>query len=321
MTSQCDFTFQVEPSLGGLRLDAAVSMLLSHCSRSFATQLIRNGHILVDGKQRKSAYRVSPGQTIVAVVPEPERIAFAPEPIPIDVIYEDDTIIVVNKQPGLVVHPAPGHYTGTLVNALLHHAPQIGTISGQLRPGIVHRLDKDTSGTLVVAKSSEAHLHLSQQFKERTVRKTYRALVHGRVKSDSGSMEMAIGRHPVDRKKMSVKSRTGKAASTLWKVEARYSADCTLLRITLKTGRTHQIRVHCSAIYHPVVGDSLYGRKKGWGHLKAGGITHLVKRQMLHAWKLEIDHPTTGERMLFKSDPPGDMKALLMDLEGISESK
>jgi 23S rRNA pseudouridine1911/1915/1917 synthase len=221
---------------------------------------------------------------------------------------------VINKPPGLVVHPAPGHFSGTLVNGLRYHCPDLGTIGAEIRPGIVHRLDKDTSGTLVVAKNAAALENLASQFKNRAVRKDYIALVHGTMAAESGTIRMPIGRHPVDRKKMSTSSRKGREAETDWRV-ARDLSGFTLLELRLKTGRTHQIRVHCAAIGHSIVGDPVYGRRRSAAAPPAiQALLAQVRRQMLHAWRLEIDHPRSGERMRFEAPLPDDMERLIAAL-------
>jgi len=222
-------------------------------------------------------------------------------------------MVVINKQPGLVVHPAPGHTSGTLVNALLYHCSALGGIGGKIRPGIVHRLDKDTSGVLVAAKNDAAHLQLARQFKSREVQKRYLAMVHGRVKEDRGSVVLSIGRHPVDRKKMSTRSRKARGAETRWKVRERLDG-VTLLELDLKTGRTHQIRVHCAAIGHPVVGDSVYGGRRRLdlsGKGQNGSLPIKVARQMLHARWLQLAHPVTEALMSFEAPLPADMAGLI----------
>jgi len=277
-------------------------------------ELIANGHILVQGENKKPGYRVKAGEKIEAIVPVPIPAVFEPEPIEIDILYEDEHLIVINKRAGIVVHPAPGHYSGTLVNALLHHCPDIGTISGEIRPGIVHRLDKDTSGTLVIAKSSSIHENLSMQFKSRTIKKEYLALVHGEVAFDSGSINLPIGRHPVHRKRMSTKSKKGREAETLWEVRERFK-NATFIMVILKTGRTHQIRVHCAAINHPVIGDLVYcTRKVGSDLFKRQDFKKNVTRQMLHAWRLKIFHPALQKEMTFESPIPQDMEECIKAL-------
>ena len=301
------FTIRVETTDSGKRLDFLVASRIEDCSRSFAATLIRNGKIRIQGEVKKPGYRVRAGEEVRGHFPFPEHVLFKPEPIPIHILHEDDDIIVVNKQPGLVVHPAAGHYSGTLVNGLLYHCPMLEGIGGELRPGIVHRLDKDTSGVLVVAKNSRAHHRLSDQFKNRTIKKKYLALVHGKMKADSGTISLPIGRHPVDRKKMSVYSKKSRNAETTWKIKERFILS-TLIDIDLKTGRTHQIRVHCAAINHPVMGDPVYGGRRGNVKIEISKDYRLsVPRQMLHAWRLELTHPSTQTILCFEAPIPSDI--------------
>jgi 23S rRNA pseudouridine1911/1915/1917 synthase len=312
------FSIRVKPSDEAKRLDVLVASVLTDLTRTFIAGLITAAHICVDGRPRKPGYRVKSGEQISGVIPPPQPVEFKPEPIPLDVLFEDGHIIVVNKPPGLVVHPAPGHFSGTLVNGLLNHCPDLGGIGGELRPGIVHRLDKDTSGTLVIAKNDAAHTHLARQFKARQVQKEYLALVHGDVQSASGTVNLPIGRHPVHRKRMSAFSPRGRSAQTDWTVKERFRR-ATLLVLNLKTGRTHQIRVHCAALHHPIVGDAVYRPRKleimpAAGHQPPDEISRLLKsagRQMLHAWRLRFIHPHTGKTMLFESAVPPDMQALI----------
>jgi len=312
------FTILIEKSDDGKRLDTVVSAHLPECSRSFAAARIREGDFIIDGNLKKPGYRVKTGETITGQIPPPETIDYDPEPIDLDILYEDKDIIVVNKQPGLVVHPAPGHYTGTLVNGLLYHCPDIEGIGGKIRPGIVHRLDKDTSGVIVVAKNDAAHNHLSDQFKSRETKKEYLALVYGLVKENSGEINLPVGRHPTDRKKMSTNSRHGKSAITFWSVKERFEG-ATLLSLNIKTGRTHQIRVHCATMHHPVVGDTIYaGRKAGKGLSGPKQVVDLLKsakRQMLHAFRIQFVHPKNGETMTLEAALPEDMVKLLSGLK------
>jgi 23S rRNA pseudouridine1911/1915/1917 synthase len=318
MHDQIVFTIVIEPLDSGKRLDRYIASCISDCSRSIATNLIRNGQIRVQGMVRKPGYRVKAGDEISGCIPPPEPVLFKPEPIPIEILHEDDEIIVINKQPGLVVHPAPGHHSGTLVNALLHHCPKLNGIGGELRPGIVHRIDKDTSGVLVVAKNDRAHIHLSRQFKSRRVKKMYLALVYGKMESDSGSVSLPIGRHPVDRKKMSTNSRKSRIAETTWQIIERFER-ASLIEVNLKTGRTHQIRVHCAAINHPVMGDKVYGpRKTGRTAPYSKSQFESVPRQMLHAWRIVLTHPVTEEIVSFEAPIPSDMQAVMTALRQIS---
>lgn len=308
------FSIQVKPSDEGQRLDVLVASVLADCTRTFISGLIASEHVQVDGRPKKPGYRVKSGEKISGIIPPPVPVELKPEPISIDILHQDDHIIVVNKQPGLVVHPAPGHSGGTLVNGLLYHCRTFGGIGGELRPGIVHRLDKDTSGTMVVAKNDAAHTHLSRQFKSRKVQKVYLAIVHGKMESTAGSVKLPIGRHPVARKRMSTISPKGRTAVTVWRVKDQFQ-EFALLEVDLKTGRTHQIRVHCSALGHPVVGDKVYRPRKlektiARDHQQPDRILQLlnsVDRQMLHAWRLSFRHPQSGETVTFESPLPEDM--------------
>ena len=319
-----DFTIIVEKADVGRRLDTVIAAHLSDCSRSLAATLIADQKVLVDRRPQKPGYRTKLGDRIQGYIPIPEPAEYDPEPIPLDILFQDRHIIVINKQPGLVVHPAPGHGCGTLVNALLYHCPDLSPIGGEIRPGIVHRLDKDTSGTMIVAKTAQAQENLARQFKTREVQKNYLALVYGDTPSEKGEIKAPIGRHPVDRKRMSTTTRKGRDARTAWIVRERLSG-LTLLELNLKTGRTHQIRVHCASIGHPVVGDPIYRPRKGFRSLKnilsnhPHAIIDLIKsidRQMLLAWRLGFTHPKTGQFMTFESPLPADMATLLAGLRG-----
>ena len=301
------------------RLDAIVAAHLPDCSRSLAANLIGNHKILVDNQPKKPGYRVKFGEQIHGRIPAPEAVEYKPESSPLDILYQDNDVVVLNKPAGLVVHPAPGHASGTLVNALLHHCPDWGGIGGEIRPGIVHRLDKDTSGTIVVAKNAAALEALAKQFKDRTVRKTYLALVYGELKKDAGTIDLPIGRHPVHRKQMSTTTRKGRQAETVWQVREQFPG-IALLELTLKTGRTHQIRVHCAAMGRPVVGDPIYRNRKLLKKNDKLSIAipspladqlQAIPRQMLHAWRLGFVHPQTGRGMSFESPIPADMQALI----------
>jgi len=318
MSAKGVFTVIADESDSGERLDVTAARHVSDCSRSQTARMIRMGSITVHGLSKKPGYRVSCGDVIHVCLPPPAEIFCEPEDIPIDVLYEDDHLIVVNKQPGIVVHPAPGHYSGTLVNGLLNHCPFLEGIGGAMRPGIVHRLDRDTSGALVIAKNDRAHQNLSAQFKSRQVKKTYLALVHGETKDESGNITLPIGRHPVDRKRMSTRSRHPRPALTLWKVIERFPG-LTLLEVDLKTGRTHQIRVHCASMQHCVVGDAVYcGRRKnkysGGGNGEMPKKIQNISRQMLHARDLGFNHPASGQWMHFKAPVAQDMAQVLAAL-------
>ncbi|HID31486.1 MAG TPA: RluA family pseudouridine synthase [Desulfobacterales bacterium] len=316
-------SFTATESEAGNRLDAVIIAHLPTLSRSRASRLIRGGHVTVNGLIRKPGYLAKPGDVVRFETPSPEPITCSPEAIPISILYEDGEVIVLDKPPGLVVHPGGGHKTGTLVNALLFHCPDLERLGGGLRPGIVHRLDKDTSGILVVAKTDIAYESLTHQFKKREVHKRYLALVYGDMKTPAGVISLPIGRHPTDRKKMSTESRRSRSTETRWKIKERFSG-VTLLEIDLKTGRTHQIRVHCAAMGHPVVGDATYGGKRRWKGLAQGPMQNLIKairRQMLHAWKLSFVHPRTGQCMHFESPLPEDMVSVLESLQSIGQKK
>jgi len=291
----------------GLRLDVYLSRRDPTLSRSQARRFIDDGDALIDGKAVRASHRLRPGEKVTLRKPPPVPSEIVPEEIPLNIRYEDDAILVVDKPAGMVVHPAAGNFRGTLVNALQFHCRSLSGIGGVMRPGIVHRLDKGTSGLMVIAKSDEAHRHLSEQFKRRLVSKHYTALVHGNVRQDEGIVDAPVGRHPVERKKMSTASRRGKAALTRWRVLERFGA-FTLLEAKIETGRTHQIRVHLSALGHPVVGDGVYGGSKRIVESTALRATlKKLSRQALHAGRLSFVHPITGKEMTFESPLPEDM--------------
>ncbi len=311
------FTFRVKEKDSGIRIDQYLSREMVNCSRSRIAALVREGYVFVGGDSVKPGYRIKTGERITAEIPPPESPSFIPEAIDLNVLYEDEHIIVINKSPGVVVHPAPGHYSGTIVNGLLYHYPGLEGIGDEIRAGIVHRLDKDTSGALLIAKNRRALESLSGQFASRKIQKQYLALVRGVMESSGGSLTMPIGRHKTDRKKMSVKSPKGREAVTLWEVLKRYPSRATLLKIFLETGRTHQIRVHFSAIGHPVVGDEVYGRKTGADH-PLYPVLQSVKRQMLHAWRIGFTHPGTGEFREFTAPVPKDMECVIEKLSSLA---
>ena len=312
-------SFEVTGSEAGRRLDAVIAARFPALSRSYIGRLIRAGQITINGSTKKPAYLTKRGDMIRSEIPPPQPIPCKAEPIPLSILYEDADLIVLNKPPGLVVHPAPGHWSGTLVNALLYHCGDLTGIGGELRPGIVHRLDKDTSGTLVVAKNDIAHQGLSQQFKKRQVEKRYLALVYGAMKESAGVIDLPIGRHPTHRKKMSTTSRRTRSTETRWQIRESF-ADVTLIEVDLKTGRTHQVRVHCAAEGYPVVGDATYGGKRRWKAVPSQDLQEVLKgvrRQMLHAWALRLEHPRTGQWMRFESPLPRDMALLLEALRSL----
>ena len=288
----------------GVRLDAFLSAD-GALTRSQAARLIAEGRVRVNGKPAAKSARLSGGETVTVDVPQLRETALPPQDIPLDVVYEDDDVIVVNKPTGLVVHPAPGHPDGTLVNALLHHCgDSLSGIGGEKRPGIVHRIDRDTSGLIIAAKNDAAHLALSAQLKDHSLSRTYECLVTGNMKQDSGTVDAPIGRSSADRKKMAVVP-TGRRAVTHWEVVARYPG-VTHLRCRLETGRTHQIRVHMAYIGHPILGDTVYGAKK-----PVPGLTG----QCLHATGLRLIHPRTGEPVELHCPLPPEFTAMLQKLQ------
>ena len=288
----------------GVRLDAFLSAD-GALTRSQAARLIAEGRVRVNGKPAAKSARLSGGETVTVDVPQLRETALPPQDIPLDVVYEDDDVIVVNKPTGLVVHPAPGHPDGTLVNALLHHCgDSLSGIGGEKRPGIVHRIDRDTSGLIIAAKNDAAHLALSAQLKDHSLSRTYECLVTGNMKQDSGTVDAPIGRSSADRKKMAVVP-TGRRAVTHWEVVARYPG-VTHLRCRLETGRTHQIRVHMAYIGHPILGDTVYGTKK-----PVPGLTG----QCLHAAGLRFVHPRTGEPVELRCPLPPEFTAMLQKLQ------
>jgi 23S rRNA pseudouridine1911/1915/1917 synthase len=320
MPSPGTFHITVEPHENGKRLDAFLSDSFDDCSRSFLSHLIQSNFITVDGTARKPAYRVQTHNRVAVVIPPPEPSRLVPEALHLDVLHDEADLLVLNKAPGVVVHPAPGHAAGTIVNALLHRYPDIGPIGAERRPGIVHRLDKDTSGVMLVAKTATAHAHLTRQFARRRVGKTYLALVYGVPAEPRGSVVLSIGRHPSDRKRMSVASRRARKAETAWEVRERYDG-ISLLALTLKTGRTHQARVHCAAMGHPIVGDPVYGRRKAPKTLPpaVSAAIRECRRQMLHAWRLTFHHPSRHCEVAFEAPLASDMATLIDNLRTHSQ--
>lgn len=312
------FSMTVMEDDHGKRFDYFVAEKIENCSRSFIAELISDGYIFVNSREKKPSYKLKAGELVSGSIPPPPEVDFEPENIPLDILHEDDDLIVLNKQAGIVVHPAPGNWSGTLVNGLLYHFPDIDNQDHEMRPGIVHRLDKDTSGALVVAKNRHVHMKLSEAFKSRAVCKEYVAVIYGDIKDDSGVIELPIGRHKVDRKKMSVNSPKGKPAETHWFVEERYGC-ATKIKLNIKTGRTHQIRVHCQSAGHPVVGDPVYSGKKNSFVKKYGKKNELiykqVKRQMLHSRFLQFEHPRTKEVVSFEAPVPEDINDLIRKLK------
>lgn len=308
--------FTVDHKQSGQRLDLFLPQADPSLSRSQVKRSIEEGDILVNNRTPKPSQRLKEGDIVLLTLkPAQEALAVAQE-IPLNIVHEDAAIIVVNKAAGMVVHPAPGNYDSTLVNALLFHCHDLSGIGGILRPGIVHRLDKGTSGLIVAAKSDAAHRSLAAQFKNHEVQKTYRALVWGDIKGDQGEIILPVGRHPGDRKKMSTKSKRGRDATTYWKVSERYGA-ATLLDVEIKTGRTHQIRVHLADRGYPVIGDAVYGNASKISSVKESALKAQFKaleRQALHAAKLSFTHPSSEERVLFEAEMPEDMTNLCNQL-------
>lgn len=295
--------FEINEERKGIRIDKFITDIMEGKSRSYIQGMIEEGYVLVNDKNVKSNYKLKLNDVIKTTIKEPVELEVKKENIPIDILYEDSDVIVVNKPKGMVVHPAPGNYEGTLVNALLYHCKDLSSINGVIRPGIVHRIDKDTTGVLVVAKNDEAHVKLSEQLKDHSMKREYYALVEGRIKKDSGTIDKPLARSKRDRLKIAI-TEDGKRAVTHYSVIERFK-NSTLVKCVLETGRTHQIRVHMSSIGYPLVGDPLYGFKKQ--KFKDDG-------QMLHAKVLGFIHPRTGEYMEFSSELPENYKKLLENL-------
>ncbi len=298
------FEYDIDPACGKKRLDIFLTEVQTDITRSYIKKLIEAGRVTVNDSPAKAHYKLKESDRVEVEVPDPEPLEVKPEPISINIVYEDASLIVIDKPPGMVVHPAPGHSGGTLVNALLHHCQDLAGIGGVERPGIVHRLDKDTSGLIVAAKTEASMQSLTRQFKERDIHKVYLALAKGTLESKTGTIDVPIGRHKTHRKKMSTHTSTGREAQTRFEV-IRQLDGFTYLRLFPKTGRTHQIRVHLASIGHPILGDRLYG-----GTL--GPKLPQIARQALHAHRLELTHPITGKPMQLESPLPPDMETLLM---------
>ncbi len=287
---------------GGERIDKYLSEQLEDMTRSHIQKLIKENMVRVNGMTVKSNFKLSASDQIEVEIPELKEPDILPENIPLDILYEDQDILVVNKPKGMVVHPAPGHYTGTLVNAIMYHCKDnLSGINGVMRPGIVHRIDMDTTGSLLICKNDRAHQALAEQLKEHSITRKYHAIVHGRLKENEGTIDKPIGRHPIDRKKMSVHCTNGREAVTHYRVLKRFQ-QFTYIECQLETGRTHQIRVHMSSIGHPILGDQVYGPAK---------CPYKLQGQTLHAKVLGITHPTTGEYMEFDAPLPDYFQGLL----------
>jgi len=308
-------TFKIEQQSEGERLDAYLASQIDQWSRMRLQRLIETEDVLVNGKAVKPSYRIREHDEVEVELTTPTAVRFAPEDMPIDIVYEDDVLLVVNKPAGLVVHPAAGIHSGTLANGLAYHFQQLPSSAGAVRPGIVHRLDRDTSGLLVIAKNEAALEHLADQFRERTVFKSYLALVHGRVEADSGRIDQPIARDPSNRTRMAV-VRGGRGSLSFYRARRRYQR-FTLLDVELKTGRTHQIRVHLAWLKHPVVGDEVYGAGRDNTVRDARLRAHIRKlgRHFLHAEQLGFVHPKTASRMKFSAPLPTELSSFLTHLD------
>ena len=290
-------TVQANENDKGKRIDSFLNEVIEDATRSYIQKIIDGGYVEITGKKTtKSGNKLKGTETIVVNLPEDETLDLIPEDIPLEIIYEDSDIVIINKAPNMVVHPAHGNYNGTLVNALLYHIKDLSTINGVIRPGIVHRLDKDTSGVIVVAKHDEAHTTLSDMFKEKTLEKTYVCIAKGVFKDKSGRIETLIGRDPRDRKKMAVVTENGKIAISNYEILDE-SKNYSLVKVRIETGRTHQIRVHMKSLNHPILGDATYGNS-----------TDGIGRQMLHAYRLKFTHPISKKEMVVTAPIPEDFK-------------
>lgn len=300
--------YTVEEKLSGMRLDKFLTEIYPEQTRSFLQKLVKSGEIKVNGKSvTKAGFVVERGDQVYASIPAPQAVEIEAENIPLDILYEDADVLIVNKPKGMVVHPSAGHYSGTLVNAIMYHcADSLSGINGEIRPGIVHRIDMDTTGALIICKNDAAHVDIAEQIKEHTVTRRYRGIVCGIVKEDEGTIEGAIGRHPTQRKKMAINEKNGKPAITHYKVLQRF-VKYTYMEFCLETGRTHQIRVHMASIGHPLLGDELYGNPK---NLAMKGL----QGQTLHAMVIGFVHPSTHEYMEFEAPLPEYFQKLLQKL-------
>lgn len=309
------YRFTFEAGRAPERLDRFLAGCLPELTRSQLKKLIDEGRLFLDGSPAKAGTKLKGGETLTLGVPAAAATEALPEAIPLSILFEDRHLIVIDKRAGMVVHPAPGHQGGTLVNALLHHCQDLAGVGGELRPGIVHRLDKDTSGVLVATKDDATHNGLARQFKAHSITRCYVALVHGLVQKDKGTVDRPIGRHPTQRQKMSGKARSGRRAVTHWRVIRRYDQDrLTLVALTLETGRTHQLRVHFSEMNFPMVGDPVYGSPGRTNALSDPALRKRIQslhRQALHARQLGFIHPATGDYMEFQSPLPADLAEII----------
>ena len=300
------YTLVTETGINGIRLDKYLSDRLPDAiTRSFLQKLIKEEQVTVDGRLQKANYKLKPEQTIQITIPPAEETAILPEDIPLDILYEDNDLLVVNKPKDMVVHPSAGHYTGTLVNAIMFHCKgSLSGINGEIRPGIVHRIDKDTTGSLIICKNDESHLKIAEQIKEHSVKRIYRGIVSGTLKESEGTVEGNIGRHPIDRKKMALVTKGGKPAITHYRVLEQFK-NAAYIEFRLETGRTHQIRVHMASIGHPLLGDTVYGNAKN---------PYKLNGQTLHAMTIGFIHPTTGEYLEVSAPIPEYFNALIKKL-------
>lgn len=300
------YTLVTETGINGIRLDKYLSDRLPDAiTRSFLQKLIKEEQVTVDGRLQKANYKLKPEQTIQITIPPAEETAILPEDIPLDILYEDNDLLVVNKPKDMVVHPSARHYTGTLVNAIMFHCKgSLSGINGEIRPGIVHRIDKDTTGSLIICKNDESHLKIAEQIKEHSVKRIYRGIVSGTLKESEGTVEGNIGRHPIDRKKMALVTKGGKPAITHYRVLEQFK-NAAYMEFHLETGRTHQIRVHMASIGHPLLGDTVYGNAKN---------PYKLNGQTLHAMTIGFIHPTTGEYLEVSAPIPEYFNALIKKL-------
>lgn len=302
----------VTPEQTDIRIDKMLSAFYKDYTRSYLQKLFVSGNILVNGGRVKPSYKLVQGDQISIDIPPPEEAEILAENIPLDILYEDSDVILINKPKGMVVHPAAGHYTGTLVNGLMYHCKgELSGINGVMRPGIVHRIDMDTTGVLIVCKNDSSHNCIAEQLKEHSITRRYYAVIYGNIKEDEGTINAPIGRHPIDRKKMAINHKNGREAVTHYTIKERFG-DYTLIECRLETGRTHQIRVHMASIGHPLLGDTVYGPDKNPFHLQG---------QALHAYVLGFIHPRTNEYMEFQAELPDYFETLLDTLRKISKNR
>ena len=302
------FTFKISEEDSGIRLDKYLSYQMPDITRSFLQKLIKEKQILVNGQIQKANYKLKSGQNVFVAIPPAEKISILPEDLPLDILYEDEDLLIVNKPKGVVVHPSAGHNSGTLVNAVLYHCKDsLSGINGEIRPGIVHRIDKDTTGSLIICKNNASHLCIAEQLKEHSITRIYRGIVSGTLKEKEGRIEGNIGRHPTDRKKMAFVSKGGKMSITNYKVLKQWK-HAAYMEFRLETGRTHQIRVHMASIGHPLLGDTVYGSSKN---------SYKLNGQTLHAMTIGFIHPKTGEYFEVSAPLPDYFQSLIKKFENM----